>query len=76
VFSIGAVYLGRLIAIAMVVADELRTSFTDIFFDQFGLLTEGWKEGEDGMTYVFLAIAAVTAFAAAPRSPAPKKANA
>jgi hypothetical protein len=70
VLSIGAVYLGQLVAGAMLVADEVGASFADIFFDKFSLLTEAWKEGADGMTYVFLAIAAVTAFAGA------KKANA
>ncbi|MDN3294861.1 hypothetical protein QWM81_12515 [Streptomyces ficellus] len=36
----------------------------------YGLLADLWKEAADAMTYVFLAIAAVTAFAGA------KKANA
>lgn len=70
VLGIAAVYLGQLVGIAMIGAEELEVSFTDLFIDEFSLLTEAWKESADGMTYVFLAIAAVTAFAGA------KKANA
>ncbi|MGW7286686.1 hypothetical protein ACWGH4_14505, partial [Streptomyces sp. NPDC054847] len=65
VLGVGAVYLGQLVGMAMIVAEELNGSFTDVFFDQFSLLTDAWTEVADGMTYVFLAIAAVTAFAGA-----------
>ncbi|MFF3288195.1 hypothetical protein [Streptomyces sp. NPDC003023] len=68
--GVGAVYLGQLVGIAMIGAEELGLSFTDLFIDQFSLITQAWKESADGMTYVFLAIAAVTAFGGA------KKANA
>ncbi|MEW2634591.1 hypothetical protein AB0903_23855 [Streptomyces sp. NPDC048389] len=70
VLGIGAVYLGQLIGMAMIIAEELNGSFTEVFVDRFSLLTEAWTEVADGMTYVFLAIAAVTAFAGA------RKANA
>jgi hypothetical protein len=70
VLSIGAVYLGQLIAFAVIVTKGGDVSFTEIFFNHFGDLTELWKKAADGMTYVFLGIAAVTAFAGA------KKANA
>ncbi|MFJ8072601.1 hypothetical protein ACIQ7Q_01335 [Streptomyces sp. NPDC096176] len=68
VLGIGAVYLGQLVGIAMILSD-MGGSFGEIFFQHFGDLTDVWKEAADGMTYVFLAIAAVTAFAGA------KKAN-
>ncbi|ATW50073.1 hypothetical protein ACWGJT_29060 [Streptomyces xantholiticus] len=70
VLGIGAVYLGQLVGIAMILGDMGGGSFGEIFFQHFGDLTKVWKEAADGMTYVFLAIAAVTAFAGA------KKANA
>ncbi|MEU1277502.1 hypothetical protein [Streptomyces sp. NPDC005805] len=69
VLAVGAVYLGQLIGIAMIVADDLNTSFSEIFIDQFDLLTTAWSESAEAMTWVFLAIAAITAFGGA------KKAN-
>jgi hypothetical protein len=69
VLGVGAVYLGQLVGIALVLSD-MGSSFGEIFFQHFGDLTTVWKEAAEGMTYVFLAIAAVTAFAGA------KKANA
>ncbi|MBM9619866.1 hypothetical protein [Streptomyces zhihengii] len=69
VLAVGAVYLGQLVGMAVIVADELGGSFTDVFFDQFSLLTEAWSEVADGMSYLFLAIGAITAFGGA------KKAN-
>lgn len=69
VLGIGAVYLGQLIGIAMILSDLGNGSFGEIFFQHFGDLTTLWKQAAEGMTYVFLALAAVTAFAGA------KKAN-
>ncbi|MEU0392828.1 hypothetical protein ABZ208_08670 [Streptomyces sp. NPDC006208] len=70
VLAIGAVYLGQLVAIAMIFADGTGASFTEVFFDEFSLLTEVWKKAADGMTYVFLGIAAITAFAGAKKADA------
>ncbi|MFF3685603.1 hypothetical protein [Streptomyces sp. NPDC002187] len=69
VLAIGAVYLGQLIAAAVYVTKD-SGSFTELFFQHFGLLTEAWKAGADGMTYVFLGIAAITAFAGAKKADA------
>ncbi|MEU0660178.1 hypothetical protein ABZ508_20525 [Streptomyces lavendulocolor] len=70
ILSIAAVYLGQLIAIAVVIANTLGGSAPEILMEDLGSLTDLWKETADAMTYLFLAIAAVTAFAGA------KKANA
>ncbi|NUK08539.1 hypothetical protein HRW23_04680 [Streptomyces lunaelactis] len=68
--SLPAVYLGQLVAIAVILGKTTDTAFADIFLDNFGTLTDAWSEAADGMTYVFLAISAAAAFAGA------KKANA
>ncbi|WP_392672127.1 hypothetical protein [Streptomyces sp. LN785] len=62
VLSLGAVYLGQIIGMAVIVADQSGASFTDIFFDKFGLLTDAWSEAADFKTYLFLAIGAFAAF--------------
>ncbi|MET7616496.1 hypothetical protein [Streptomyces sp. NPDC005408] len=67
--ALPAVYLGQLIAIAVIVAKETELAFLDIFLDKFSVLTEAWSKSADGMTYVFLVIGAVAAFGGA------KKAN-
>ncbi|WP_351226455.1 hypothetical protein [Streptomyces sp. NPDC002133] len=64
-FSLGAVYLGQLLAIAILVAKELNVSATDMFLDHFSLLTQGWNEGKDFMTLVFFVLAGVAAFGGA-----------
>ncbi|MFD9910573.1 hypothetical protein [Streptomyces sp. NPDC059063] len=68
VLSLGAVYLGQLVGAAMVVADKVNVGFSEMFFDHFDLLQEGWKEDADAMTFVFFLIAAVAAFGGAKRA--------
>ncbi|MFE5487746.1 hypothetical protein ACFQ7Q_35065, partial [Streptomyces sp. NPDC056527] len=58
VLSLGAVHLGQLLAIAIIVGKTLDTSPTDIVFDDFALLTDAWSEGSDFMTLLFFALAA------------------
>ncbi|MFF8411401.1 hypothetical protein [Streptomyces omiyaensis] len=70
VLSLGAVYVGQLVGIAIVVAKELNVSATDIVFQEFGLLTQAWSEGKDAMTFLFLAIAAFAAFSGAKKAAA------
>ncbi|QGV79007.1 hypothetical protein [Streptomyces ficellus] len=67
--SIGAVYLGQLVAVAVVISNTLGGSAPEILMEDFGSLTDLWKETADGMSYLFLAIGAVAAFGGA------KKAN-
>ena len=43
VLSLVAVYLGQLIGMAVIVSDKFSVSFTDVFFDQFSVLTDAWK---------------------------------
>ncbi|MFD9435771.1 hypothetical protein [Streptomyces sp. NPDC060002] len=66
--SLGAVYLGQLIGIAMIGADELDVSATSLFTEHFDLLTEGWSETADAMTFLFLAIGAFAAFSGAKKA--------
>ncbi|WP_405771695.1 hypothetical protein OHU34_41985 [Streptomyces sp. NBC_00080] len=68
VLSLGAVYLGQLIGIAMIGADELDVSATSLFTEHFDLLTEGWSETADAMTFLFLAIGAFAAFSGAKKA--------
>lgn len=70
VLSLGAVYLGQLIGIAMIGADELGVSATTLFTEQFDVLMEGWKETADPMTFLFLAIGAFAAFSGAKKAAA------
>ncbi|MFE4535021.1 hypothetical protein ACFRKB_08050 [Streptomyces scopuliridis] len=68
VLSLGAVYLGQLLGIAIIIAKELNVSTTDVFLDNFGLLTEAWNGGKDIMTFLFFALAAFAAFSGAKKA--------
>ncbi|WP_329117039.1 hypothetical protein [Streptomyces sp. NBC_01353] len=61
--SLGAVYLGQLLAISIILSKELNVSASDMFFEQFDLLTEVWSGSKDFMTFLFFALAAFAAFA-------------
>ncbi|QFQ94914.1 hypothetical protein F9278_00400 [Streptomyces phaeolivaceus] len=63
--SLGAVYLGQLIGIAMIGGDEIGVSAVTLFTEHFDVLTEGWSEAADAMTFLFLAIGAYAAFSGA-----------
>lgn len=65
VFSLGAVYLGQLVAMSMIAADASGLSFSTIFFDHFGDITKIWKEEADFMTYLFLALGPISAIGGA-----------
>ncbi|MEU8616781.1 hypothetical protein [Streptomyces sp. NPDC048623] len=62
VLSLGAVYLGQLVALAIIGGKELHVSATTIFFDHFDVLTQAWKEDLDPLTFLFFALAAFAAF--------------
>jgi hypothetical protein len=66
--SLGAVYLGQIIGIAMIGADKLGVSATSLFTERFDWLTEGWSESADPMTFLFLAIGAFAAFSGAKKA--------
>ncbi|WP_405389091.1 hypothetical protein OG596_14760 [Streptomyces sp. NBC_01102] len=67
-FSLGAVFLGQLVAMSMILADGLGVGFTEVFFDHFGDVMDIWKEEADFMTYLFLALGPVAAFGGAKRA--------
>ncbi|WP_129307345.1 hypothetical protein [Streptomyces sp. L2] len=62
VLALGSVYLGQLVGTAMIGADELHVSFSELFFDHLDLVQQAWKENADPLTFVFFAIAAFAAF--------------
>ncbi|MEH0528677.1 hypothetical protein QBA75_16440 [Streptomyces stelliscabiei] len=66
--SLGAVYLGQLIGIAIFYADEIGVSATTLFTEHFDVVTDGWSETADAMTFLFLAIGAFTAFSGAKKA--------
>ncbi|MET8173049.1 hypothetical protein [Streptomyces clavifer] len=70
VFSLGAVFLGQLVAMSMILADGLGVGFTEVFFDHFGDVMDIWKEEADFMTYLFLALGPVAAFGGAKKATA------
>ncbi|QNE75522.1 hypothetical protein F0344_13605 [Streptomyces finlayi] len=65
VFAIGAVYLGQLVGMSMILSDASGLSFSEVFFDHFGDVTKIWKEEADFMTYLFLALGPIAAFGGA-----------
>ncbi|MFI9175674.1 hypothetical protein [Streptomyces lincolnensis] len=66
--SLGAIYLGQLIGIAAIGAEELNVSVTTVLTDYFGDVTKGWKESADAMTFLFFAIGAFAAFSGAKKA--------
>ncbi|MGX1132595.1 hypothetical protein RKD49_004785 [Streptomyces glaucescens] len=68
VLSLGAVYLGQLIGVAMLAADITGISAVEMFTENFSLLTDAWKETADAMTFLFFAIGAVAAFSGAKKA--------
>ncbi|MFE5945853.1 hypothetical protein [Streptomyces sp. NPDC056480] len=68
VLALGAVYLGQLLGIAILLSKELDVSATELFLQEFGLLTEGWNATKDGLTFLFFGIAAFAAFSGAKKA--------
>ncbi|MFE0289705.1 hypothetical protein ACFWZZ_29845 [[Kitasatospora] papulosa] len=65
VFSLGAVFLGQLVAMSMILADGLGVGFSEVFFEHFGDVVDVWKQEADFMTYLFLLQGPVAAFGGA-----------
>ncbi|MEU3605250.1 hypothetical protein AB0E83_07290 [Streptomyces sp. NPDC035033] len=65
ILSLGAVYLGQLVGIAVFATKEYGFSFTELFFQHFGMLTDAWNETKEPMTFLFLALGPVAAFSGA-----------
>ncbi|MET7758549.1 hypothetical protein ABZT27_28160 [Streptomyces sp. NPDC005389] len=66
--ALGAVYLGQLLGIAILLSKELDVSATELFLQEFSLLTEAWNETKDGLTFLFFGIAAFAAFSGAKKA--------
>ncbi|MFJ8858299.1 hypothetical protein ACIRD8_07650 [Streptomyces sp. NPDC102451] len=67
-FSLGAVFLGQLVGMSMILADGLGVGFSEVFFDHFGDVLDVWKHEADFMTYLFLALGPIAAFGGAKRA--------
>jgi hypothetical protein len=65
VLSLGAVYIGQLVGDAMLLADEAKVGFNEVFFQHFSVVQEAWKADADPLTFLFFAIAAYVAFTGA-----------
>ena len=70
VLSLGAIYLGQLIGMAALLADLGDVSVTSMFTDYFDVVTRGWKESADPMTFLFFGIGAFAAFSGAKKAAA------
>ncbi|MFJ9808366.1 hypothetical protein ACIRTB_09060 [Streptomyces sp. NPDC101158] len=70
VLSLGAVYLGQLVALAIVAGKELHVSASTVFFEHFDGLTQVWKDELDPLTFLFFALAAFAAFSGAKKASA------
>ncbi|MFF2730104.1 hypothetical protein ACFVS9_19685 [Streptomyces sp. NPDC058008] len=68
VLALGAVFLGQLIGMSMILADGLGVGFSEVFFDHFRDLVDVWKQEADFMTYLFLLLGPVAAFGGAKRA--------
>ncbi|MFH9606366.1 hypothetical protein [Streptomyces sp. NPDC017448] len=68
VFSVGAVYLGQLVGISMVLADLAQIPFSEVVGDHFDTVTKAWSEEADFMTYLFLALGAIAAVGGAKKA--------
>ncbi|MFF3121659.1 hypothetical protein ACFVRD_04590 [Streptomyces sp. NPDC057908] len=68
VLSVGAVYLGQLVGIAIILSDLVHQSASSLFIDHFDVLTKAWSEGADFKTYLFLLLGAAAAFGGAKKA--------
>ncbi|WP_010071836.1 hypothetical protein [Streptomyces filamentosus] len=68
VFSVGAVYLGQLIGISMILSDLAQIPFSEVVGDHFDTVTKAWSEEADFMTYLFLGLGAVAAVGGAKKA--------
>ncbi|MFJ9106881.1 hypothetical protein [Streptomyces sp. NPDC102283] len=68
VFSIGAVYLGQLVGISMVLADLAQIPFSEVIGDHFGTVTEAWSQKAGFMSYFSLALGAIAAVGGAKKA--------
>ncbi|MEU0970189.1 hypothetical protein ABZ357_34035 [Streptomyces sp. NPDC005917] len=68
VLALGSVYLGQLVGEAVIGADQLGVSFSEVFFQHFGVVQDAWKAEADPLTFVFFAIAGWAAFSGAKKA--------
>ncbi|MET9665366.1 hypothetical protein ABZY19_08335 [Streptomyces sp. NPDC006475] len=68
VCSLVAVYLGQLLAIAVIMADLTGASVTEALFDNFSQVMDVWNESKDVMTFLFFGLAGFAAFSGAKKA--------
>jgi hypothetical protein len=70
ILALGSVYAGQLVGEAMIGADQLHVSFSELFFQHIDVVQKVWKEDADPLTFLFFAIAAFAAFSGAKKAAA------
>ncbi|MFF4358734.1 hypothetical protein [Streptomyces sp. NPDC001604] len=68
VLSLAAVYVGQLVGDAILIADQVKVGFNEVFFQHLSVVQEAWKTDADPLTFVFFAIAAYVAFTGAKKA--------
>lgn len=68
VLALGAVYLGQLLAISILFAEQTGVPFTDFLLTDLGTVTAVWNESVDLMTFLFFALSAFAAFSGAKKA--------
>ncbi|MEU3437993.1 hypothetical protein [Streptomyces sp. NPDC006863] len=68
VFSIGAVYLGQLVGISMILADRAQVPFFEVVGDHFDTVSRTWSQEAEFMTYLFLGLSAIAAVGGAKKA--------
>ncbi|WP_330338276.1 hypothetical protein [Streptomyces sp. NBC_00557] len=70
ILALGSVYVGQLVGEAVIGADQLHVSFSELFFQHIDVVQKVWKEDADPLTFLFFAIAAFAAFSGAKKAAA------
>ncbi|MER5966587.1 hypothetical protein [Streptomyces sp. NPDC002057] len=70
VLALGAIYLGQLVGIAILVSEQLDASALDLFLEEFGLITDAWSENKDALTFLFFGLGSFAAFSGARKASA------
>jgi hypothetical protein len=66
--SLGAVYLGQILGLAILIGKQVGSSTTSVLFDHLNVVTTTWRQDSDLMSVLFFAIAAFAAFSAAKKA--------
>lgn len=62
VLALGSACLGQLTGEALLIAKDVHLGITQVFFENFGLVRSVWETDLGPMSFLFLALAAITAY--------------